>query len=310
MKLAGILAFTILTSTVACTPMKSRELKAKGDSIIGGTLVKKDSRLAKSTVGIYDVNVGSICTGILLENNIVVTAAHCVQADLSETFVVFSTDMESLLTDYDKLRKSPSTRRASDGVINDKYKSINDLEQPNDPTHDIALLKFNGTIPKGYMPAKVLQDVTLLKEGLPTLIAGYGVETDNLVEVDTKQTNPEELQTLIDDGVVVCDFDSTTKETRCFTEEMDGPAILKSTTVNIGSFPNAYEAILLHDKEHGPCSGDSGGPAFVKVGTDYYVWGLTSRSEMGCATTTTYTNIVSYSAWIKRESAALLKRKK
>ncbi|QLY26954.1 trypsin-like serine protease [Bdellovibrio sp. KM01] len=311
MKLAGILAFTIMISAVACTPAKDRELKATGDAIIGGTLVKKDSRIAKSTVGIYDVNIGAVCTGILLENNIVVTAAHCVQPDdVRETFIVFSPDMESLLTDYDKIRKSPLTRRASAGVINDKYKNVSELAEPNQPTHDIALLKFNGTIPKGYMPAQILNNATLLKEGSATLIAGYGVETDNLVEVDTKQTPPDELQALVNDGVVICDFDMELKETRCFTEEMDGPAVLKSTSVNIGSFPNAFEAILLHDKQHGPCSGDSGGPAFIKSGSDYFVWGLTSRSEMGCATSTVYTNIVSYRSWIKTESAALLKKKK
>ncbi len=309
MKLGGILALTILISTVACTPLKSRELKAKGESIIGGALVKKDSRLAKSTVGIYDAANGGVCTGILLENNIIVTAAHCVQEDVSETFVVFSPDMESLLSDYNKLRKSPLTRRASAGVVNDKYKLIAELEQPNDPTHDIALLKFNGTTPKGYMPANILEDASLLKEGSPTLVAGYGVNTDNLIELDVKEINPEDLQKLVDDDVVFCDFDSTTKETRCVMEELDGPAVLKSTTVNIGSFPNAYEAILLHDKEHGPCSGDSGGPAFIKVGTNYFVWGLTSRSELGCATHSTYTNLVSYSAWIKKQSALLLKQK-
>ncbi|WP_168196608.1 trypsin-like serine protease [Bdellovibrio sp. ZAP7] len=311
MKLAGILAFTLMISAVACTPEKDRELKAQGDAIIGGTVVKKDSRVAKSTVGIFNANIGAVCTGILLENNIILTAAHCVQSDdISETFIVFSPDMESLLTDYDKIRKSPLTRRASAGVINDKYKNVADLEEPNQATHDIALLKFNGTIPKGYMPAQILNNAASLKEGAETLIAGYGVETDNLVEIDTKQTPPEELQALVKDGTVVCDFDMEIKETRCFTEEMDGPAILKYTSVNIGSFPNAFEAILLHDQRHGPCSGDSGGPAFVKSGSDYFVWGLTSRSEMGCATSTVYTNIVPYRSWIKTESAALLKKKK
>ncbi|WP_413294225.1 S1 family peptidase [Bdellovibrio sp. HCB185ZH] len=311
MKLAGILAFTIMISAVACTPVKDRALKTEGDAIIGGSLVKKDARIAKSTVGIYDVNVGAVCTGILLENNLVVTAAHCVQPDdVSETFIVFSTDMESLLTDYDKIRKSPLTRRASVGIINEKYKHVSELREPNEPTHDIALLKFNGTVPKGYTAAQILSDAALLKEGASTLIAGYGVETDNLVEVDTKQTPADELEALVNDGVVICDFDMELKETRCFTEEMDGPAILKSTSIQIGSFPNAYEAILLHDKEHGPCSGDSGGPAFVQFGKDYFVWGLTSRSELGCATSTVYTNIVSYRAWIKKEGAALLKKKK
>lgn len=312
MKLSGILVLTFLLTTAACSQLEKHELTTKDGetSIIGGTIVKKDSFLAKSTVGIFDAQSTMVCSGVLLENNLVLTAAHCVVDDLSEVFVVFSPDMESLLTSYDKLKKSSVTRRVTKGIAHSDFappESSENPEKANPPLNDIGLLKFNGTIPKGYVPAKLLQDVTLLTKGAEALIAGYGVATDNLVEVDTTDTeNIKELEAL---GLIYCESDPNDNSKHCYAEEMDGPAILKSTSVVIESFPNPKEVVVAHDKEHGPCSGDSGGPAYIKSGKGYYMWGIVSRSELGCATKTTYTNVTSYTGWIKTQTAALLKSK-
>jgi hypothetical protein len=308
MKLSGILALTFVLTTAACSQFDKRELTANGDtSIIGGSIVKKDSFLAKSTVGIFDAQSTMVCTGVLLENNLVLTAAHCVVDDLSEVFVVFSPDMESLLTSYDKLKKSPLTRRVSKAVAHADFNTPATPENPLPAMNDIGLMKFNGTIPKGYLPAKFLPNAKLLEPGVSTLIAGYGVDTDNVVEVDIKDT--PNLQELEEAGLVDCEVDPRDNSKHCFIEEMDGPAVLKSTSVVIDSLPNAHEVVVSHDKEHGPCSGDSGGPAYLKMGSSYYVWGIVSRSLLGCATTTTYTNILSFDDWIKKQSAAILKAK-
>lgn len=44
------------------------------------------------------------------------------------------------------------------------------------------------------------------------------------------------------------------------------------------------ESELLFDQRHGQaaCHGDSGGPAYLKVGEDYYLFEVLSRATQGC----------------------------
>ncbi|MEK2690556.1 S1 family peptidase [Bdellovibrio sp. GT3] len=304
MKLVKLLTILFVLSSAACTQVGHDSLQTRNsEQIIGGKLVKKDSPIARSTVGIYDVNTSMICTGVLLDNNIILTAAHCLTPNLDETFVVFARDMDPIIEDYDLLHKSPNTRRALAAVVHREFKVPEEIRGTNNPANDIALLKFKGSVPKDYKAARILQNPSSLKAGLSTIVAGYGVESDEVTEIDTTQT--EDLQALIDEGVAICYFDDEENKERCFSEELSGPAVLKSTSVKIGSFPNPFEVILSQDKTHGPCLGDSGGPAFIKSGSEYFVWGITSRGDIGCSTRTFYTSIQAYKTWIVENSARL-----
>ncbi|WP_413587358.1 S1 family peptidase [Bdellovibrio sp. HCB274] len=304
MKLAGFL--TLLTSLVlaACTPGGFDSVQVQdAEAIIGGKIVKKDSPIAKSTVGIYDISTSMLCTGILLENNIVLTAAHCVNPDIDETFVFFTTDMESIIDSYDAIHKSAKTRRVTAAIVHTEFKSPEEIRGTSNPANDIALLKFKGSVPGGYKPASILSAKEVLKPGTNVIVAGYGVDSDEVTELDPEKT--EDLQALVDEGIAICYFDDDAKKDRCVTEKMSGLSILKSTSVKIGSIPNPYEFILLQDKTHGPCTGDSGGPAFIKSGSKYFVWGITSRGDIGCSTRTYYTSILAYKTWILENSARL-----
>ncbi|WP_413578409.1 S1 family peptidase [Bdellovibrio sp. HCB290] len=305
MKFAGFLTLLASLFIVACTPGGLESMRVQDAKfIIGGKMVKKDSPIAKSTVGIYDINTAMLCTGILLENNVVLTAAHCLNPDLTETFVFFTTDMESIIESYDSIHKSSKTRRVSAAVVHTEFKTPEEIRGTSNPANDIAILKFKGTVPNGYKPANFLTSPKLLKPGQEVIVAGYGVDTDEVTELDIEKT--EDLQTLMDEGVAICYFDDDTKKERCVTEEFSGLAVLKSTSVKIGSIPNPLEYIVLQDKTHGPCTGDSGGPAFIKSGSKYFVWGITSRGDIGCSTRTYYTNILAYKTWIVENSARLI----
>ena len=79
--LKSVVLLSVL-SLIACSAPKSSDTSAinngSSDAIIGGQPVVASSEISKSIVGIYDANVGAICTGSLLPGNIVLTAAHCI----------------------------------------------------------------------------------------------------------------------------------------------------------------------------------------------------------------------------------------
>ena len=55
----------------------------------------------------------------------------------------------------------------------------------------------------------------------------------------------------------------------------------------------------------GSCSGDSGGPAFLKVNGQELLWGVTSRGDQTCAQVGIYTMISPYMSFIKGAEQSL-----
>jgi secreted trypsin-like serine protease len=57
----------------------------------------------------------------------------------------------------------------------------------------------------------------------------------------------------------------------------------------------------------GACQGDSGGPSFVVVNNVPYLFGVFSRSDLGCAKDSIYSRIDAYRSWIDATIAQLRK---
>jgi len=93
-----------------------------------------------------------------------------------------------------------------------------------------------------------------------------------------------------------------------------GAGILRSTTLKVKE-PRSGKTELLFSQtlKHGVCSGDSGGPAFVKKDGQLYLAAVASRSASydvvgapQCSIDSTYTRVDAYAAWIKKASAILM----
>lgn len=155
--------------------------ESSSQGIINGVPVDSNDPILSSTVALYDRFSGlPFCTGTLLTNNILVTAAHCMEGMSPSRIVVgFGKDVDI---------KKAQFRRVVGGVIHTDYLKLTP-SQANDSRSqnwgDLGLIKFDGVLPAGFAPAMILNDMSLLKNGDDVTLAGYGI-IDGLKEIPTK----------------------------------------------------------------------------------------------------------------------------
>jgi len=137
------------------------------NGIIGGVNVAPSDPVARTTVLIIakEFNSTSICTGSIIDTDLVLTAAHCVglMTGRAEVVVAFRTQAEGsgpVIAVADRERPADFLGRARLG--------------PYD-WHDIAVLRLARPIPPGFGVAKILPDRSLLQAGRRVLLAGYGM---------------------------------------------------------------------------------------------------------------------------------------
>jgi len=134
--------------------------------IFGGSDVTTTDDLAKSTVGLKGSIPGQgsyICTGTLIANDLVMTAAHCVIDDHGQPIghldVLFGTDMQSAQVD----------------IPSDASRANPNYQQVEVDANDIALVHFTGGLPNGYVTANLPSEDLHLSSGQKLVAAGFGI---------------------------------------------------------------------------------------------------------------------------------------
>lgn len=283
---------------VSCVGQKTSTIP-KGSGIIGGTDVAEGAPVASSIVAIIDKEFNSVCTGSIIAENFIVTAAHCAN-DAKHLKVIFGNDMDLYLNAHEQDILEMHVRQVTAVVAHPDYDDeLN--EQKNTDHNDIAVMRFTGSLPPGYKPATILADDSYIKIGKIAKVAGFGVDFVELKPINQKKM--KDLREKIDSGEVYCEDE---QEKHCFEVEATGEGILRQAEAPI-SLKGISEVLLNETKGQGTCMGDSGGPAYLQDGENFYLFGVTSRGSPLCDGTGIYTNVVYFTNWINKTMASLRK---
>lgn len=224
------------------------------DYIVGGTAVPANNSVAKSTVALLVVGSASpesstssggagqisLCSGSILREDMIVTAAHCVAGNPSSIHIVFGTHL--------------SKARLQSSVIASRFEAHPqyDPRQMGVDQNDIGVVFFDGGLPKGFAPATLMSSKSELQKGETVEIAGFGIsdaETKagpgTLRETSVQVSNPElgKTEVVLDqtEGHGACHGDS------------GGPAFLKQGSklvlwgVTSRGYPNGSPDDCAHD---------------------------------------------------------------
>ncbi len=225
----------------ACGVNDMSEYRHFGQRIINGSLDNTNN----AVVILYNTAVGALCTGTLITNDVVLTAAHCVESD-------------PYMRNCNR-PVSASSMRVGFGVYESSatWRNVSELRQhPNwdcdNLVNDITMLRLSSAPPSGVTPIPYLPStlaVTSNDVGAQLEFSGYGQTETGSTGTRLHVSNALDL---------VC-----TSASGC------------------GGYAS-QNTICYDENPGGPCSGDSGGPAFLLRSGTKYVAGVTSYGDQNC----------------------------
>jgi V8-like Glu-specific endopeptidase len=287
MMTVGLMA---LMGLVACSPQSATQSSvnapdADTSGIIGGEAVTSSDPIDHSTVQLIsliaqkDPKTGKIgiggaafCTATLIAEDVVVSAGHCTVYNPQLIFVYFSDKVpQDIGALFNSFPNNPLLRQAAGGMTSPQWPNL--TENTETDWGDISLVKFAGGLAPGYVTAKMIPANAKLNTGDTVTLAGYGYTNGSPVVKATE---------------------------------------LRKVDVTIKDANYAKTELMIDTAEgKGSCHGDSGGPAYIKIGGVQYLTGLTSRADHStdpegkCIGLTVYTNVQAYLSWIAQSVRTL-----
>lgn len=160
-KTFGILA--LLMSVTACGDRNIAWPAIDGNGIVHGRGVPTKSSISKSVVALVSEIEGgaALCTGTILDEQTILTAAHCVDHSPEKMVVVFDTKVKGVAKE--------NLRHADTYLQNPRW------AKGGEHAGDIAVVHFTGGLPKSYQPVQLATRGQKLEEGSEVTMVGYGM---------------------------------------------------------------------------------------------------------------------------------------
>lgn len=283
-----LLFYSICIFLVSCE-QNITKTKLVQSKIIDGDNVKEGYEVKPHVVALLDIESNSLCSGTIIKNNIILTAAHCISNKKENLLVIFETELNSASSSPNSLTNK--TREVLDVITHDNYIKGYGLN-----TNDVALVKIKGEIPNDYSPISYSKDATIIHKNSIVRVVGYGVNSFELTPIDVTDLSLDEIIELIKINKIVCDFENLD----CYyPPKSQGVGILRQTSLKVTSLES--NDFYTDDKYNGICSGDSGGPSLIKIKDQFVVVGVSIQTEspMGiCNGVGLHLNVGAYASWI------------
>ena len=326
------ISLSVLTALAACAPKSSDQNSFQnGDSqianIIGGTDADLNYAKENGIVGIYDTELGGLCTGSLIADGLVVTAGHCANVAHPEKMIVFFGPNFDDVIAQAKQSDFSNIRRVTKVIRHEKYgvdagpvaavqtamkatlrsKKPQGTRQPasNPPAAPVVAQPIALPISPVMKSTKLSKNDISLVRFNGTAVAGFKFATlASATQADLLKVGLH--ATLAGYGLSEYKQDPNTGETIVG----NGAGVLRqvSEIQVIDLLPSLEEITFDQSQGHGACHGDSGGPAYMQDSQTHtsYLIGVTSRGGGNCDLTAVYTGIIGYSQWIAENSKQLM----
>jgi len=229
----------------------------------------------------YSGLYGLYCGATILDNQHVLTAAHCLydgNGSLNEDYLVYTSIVPQMDNESQFLDGSVDVIRASEFYVNSGFDDSSYSDKTSWP-NDIAIIKLEEP-----MNIDTTDYVTRADE---TDATSYRVDEEEFIAVGhgyTETGDGEELlqTTLNYEPAASCDLGVISSSQLCMTGDYDSDTEVRNST----------------------CSGDSGGPLYWYDDSGVYVQaGITSYGWTGCYNassddTSVFTEVADYEEWI------------
>lgn len=280
-----------ITLFTACGAPSTTGLSDSDPQIVGGKMVPADQNDPRrwSTVALTTdyrksadrpslVESGrSFCTGTILSENVILTAAHCVvpfdpATKTKKAGFNLPKETDFLVHFGNRVTHSGTWIRAAKVLPHKEWDPAQTLNpKPTKPANDIALIVLSQPIPAGYKPVGLIPNNHVILKKEKVHLAGFGVSK-------SRKDN--------DTGV------------------------LRQVAVALKSSDSALARFTVGNFLHGACAGDSGGPAYYQDSAGrWWVWGVTSTGAelfgrcLGLINN--YTDARYYKSWISETLRAI-----